>query len=104
MLTLDEPYTCDDDAALARMHALADYWYAKYKIETTWTGTTGTMRGRVLKVKFDAKIAVGNGRVWAEVDAGFLAEKLGGKKYVVGKVRDYLDPSVSLEDLEARAR
>ena len=104
MLTLDEPYDCADDVALARMHALADYWLAKYKIETRWTGTKASIRGKVLKVKFDGNIAVENGSVSAEVKAGFLAEKLGGKKYVQRKVREYLDPGVSLEELQARAK
>lgn len=104
MLTLDEPYSCEDDVALARMHALADYWLAKYQIVTTWSGAKATIRGKVLKVKFDGNIAVENGSVSAQVEAGFLAEKLGGKKYVQRKVREYLDPSVSLEELQARAK
>ena len=41
--------------------------------------------------------------VHADVDAGFLAEKLGGRKYVEGKLEDYLNPARSLEELQARA-
>ncbi len=104
MLTLDEAYSCEDDVALARMHALADYWLAKYKIRTTWNGTKARIEGKVLKVKFEGDIAVESGSVSAQVKAGFLAEKLGGKKYVQRKVREYLDLSVSLEELQARAR
>ena len=104
MLTLDESYSCSDDDALERMHALAEYWLAKYQIVTTWSGAKATIRGKVMKVKFDGKLAVEKGHITAEVDAGFLAEKLGGKKYVQRKVREYLDPTTSLEELRARAK
>ena len=41
-------------------------------------------------------------RLTADIDAGFLAERLGGKAYVEGKVNEYLDPKQTLEQLKAR--
>jgi hypothetical protein len=53
-------------------------------------------------VKFEGRVRVGDGRLVADVKAGFLAEKLGGRQYVERKLEDYLDPKRSLEELRAR--
>lgn len=103
MMRMDKPYGCDDEEALARMRALADYWWKKYQVKSEWDGGTVRLVGKKLGVKYDATVKVGGGKVVAEVEAGFLAEKLGARRYVEGKVEDYLDPAHSLAELQARA-
>ena len=87
---------------LERLKALTDYWNKKYGIAGTWSGNTLRLKGKMMGVSFDGTVAVGEGRLDANVDAGFLAEKLGGKKYVEGKLDAYLDPARTLEALRAR--
>lgn len=95
-------YDLPDDDALARLRALTDYWVKKHGVKMQWDGGTVTLSGRVMGVKFDGTVRVGGGKLVADVKAGFLAEKLGAKSYVEGKLADYLDPGKSLEELRAR--
>jgi len=99
---LDYPYSLEEDDALARLKALADYWQKKHGVKATWDGTDVHFDGRVKGVRFDGKVSIGGGRVYADVKTGFLAEKLGGKAYVKRKLADYLDPSNSIEELRSR--
>jgi hypothetical protein len=85
-----------------RLKALTDYWEKKYGIGSTWSGSSVRIKGKMMGVSFDGQVRVGDGRIDADVDAGFLAEKLGGKKYVEGKLDAYLDPSATVEALRAR--
>lgn len=103
MMNLERRYSFQDDEAVARLTALTDYWHRKHGLTCTWTGSACRVQGKVMGVKFDARVTVSGGLVHADVDAGFLAEKLGGRKYVEGKLDDYLDPARSLEELRARA-
>ena len=102
MMRMEKPYACDEDEALSRMRALADYWWAKYQVKSEWDGGKVRLVGKKLGVKYDATVTIGDGKVVAEVDAGFLAEKLGARRYVEGKVGDYLDPAHTLAQLRAR--
>ena len=99
MMTLDHRYDCDDAEALARMRALADYWARKYGVKMQWDGNRASLDGRTKGVKYKGTVVVGDGRVHADIEAGLLAEKLGGRRYVERKVREYLDPSTTLEQL-----
>ena len=99
---LDFPYQLNDDEALDRLRALSDYWLAKHRIAARWEGSDVFFDGKVKGVKFNGKVSIGGGRVHADVKTGFLAEKLGGKAYVKGKLEDYLDPAKSLDELRAR--
>ena len=78
---------------LERAKALTGYWSAKYGVKTEWSGSTGRVSGKVRGVKFNGTVRIEAGRVSADIKAGFLAEKLGGKKYVEGKIEDYLNPA-----------
>ena len=104
MMNLERPYACPDDEALTRLHALTDYWQRKHGLTAAWTAGACHVHGKVKGVKFDARVTVANGLVKADVDAGFLAEKLGGRKYVEGKLEDYLNPARTVDELRARAR
>ena len=103
MMHLERRYACSDEEALTRLHALTDYWRRKHGLSADWTGNACHVYGKVKGVKFDARGTVTAGQVRADVDAGFLAEKLGGRKYVEGKLDDYLDPAHSVAELQARA-
>jgi hypothetical protein len=85
-----------------RLKALTDYWSKKYGIGSTWSGSSVRIKGKMMGVSFDGTVRIGEGRIDADVDAGFLAEKLGGKKYVEGKLDTYLDPAASVEALRGR--
>ncbi len=102
MLTLTRRYTMPDEEALARLHALSDYWAARHGLLIAWEGQNVHLTGKVLGVRFDGRVVIGDGALEATVKAGFLAEKLGGKAYVARKLDDYLDPQNSVASLEAR--
>jgi hypothetical protein len=102
MINLERRYSFQDDQALERLTALTDYWRRKHGLTCSWTGSDCHIHGKSMGVKFDARVSVAGGRVRADVEAGFLAEKLGGRKYVEGKLDDYLDPARSLDELRAR--
>ena len=99
---LTVPYACDDEEALARLRALGDYWLAKHGVKVTWDGPRGRLVGKKMGVRYDGTVTVADRRAVCEVDAGWLADKLGAPAYVERKLRDYLDPSHSLESLLAR--
>jgi hypothetical protein len=88
--------------AIERLQALTDYWAAKHGLQVAWDGSEGQVSGKVKGVKFSGVIKVGEGRATADVKAGFLAEKLGGRQYVEGKFTDYLDPKHQVTELRAR--
>ena len=102
MRRLSVPFSMDDAEALDRLRALGAYWEAKHGVRTEWTGATGRLVGRKMGVKYDGTVRIADGVVQIEVDAGWLADKLGAPAYVERKVRDYLDPDHSLEALRAR--
>lgn len=101
-MKIDRSFTMPIDEAMDRLHALSDYWSQKYGIALTWDGPSGRIKGKVRGVSFDGRIQVEPGRLTADIKAGFLAERLGGKKYVEGKLDDYLNPAHTLAELRAR--
>ena len=74
MINLERRYSFQDDEAQARLVALTDYWHRNYGLTATWTGSACHVHGKVK-----------------------------GRKYVEGKLEDYLNPPRSLEELRARA-
>ncbi len=102
MVRHEQPYPFTDEEAVARLRALTDYWSAKHGVHTQWSEFSARLEGRKLGVKYKASVQLANGKLEAQVEVGFLAEKLGGPAYVRRKVADYLDPANSLESLQAR--
>jgi hypothetical protein len=88
--------------AVDRVRALVDYWDKRHGVKTTWTGNSAAVAGKVKGVRFSAEFTVGEGEIVAEVEVGFLAEKLGGKSYVNRKLDEYLDPQNTLASLQQR--
>lgn len=102
MMVLDRSYDLSDEDTLERMRALTDYWARKHGVRVEWRGSTVTIAGKVTGVKFEGTVRIGGGAIHAEMNAGFLAEKLGARRYVERKLDDYLDPGKSLAELRAR--
>jgi len=102
MIEYDRHYDCSDEEALTRLRSLANYWEKKFGVVGRWEDSTAFFDGKVKGVKFKGKVEIGGQYVRARVEAGFLAEKLGAKKYVTRKVDDYLDPANSIAALDAR--
>jgi hypothetical protein len=101
-MQFEKPHSFTQEEALTRLQALTDYWSAKHGVQISWSGNTGQVKGKVKGVKFEGTMTVTGDLLTADIKAGFLAEKLGGKQYVESKLDDYLDPSNSVEALQAR--
>ncbi len=103
MMKLERRYELTEEDALARAHALTDYWAKKHGVKVEWRSDSEVhLSGRVMGVKFDGVVHLGGGTIRAEMDAGFLAQKLGGRAYVERKLDDYFDPSKTVDELRAR--
>ena len=101
-MSFDKSHGFSQAEALERLQALTDYWVGKHGLKAQWDGSEGKVSGKVRGVKFSGIIKVAEGHMTAEVKAGFLAEKLGGRKYVEGKFVEYLDPKYGIAELRAR--
>lgn len=95
------PYSLSQQEAIARVQALTDYWDAQYRTHTVWEGHTGTISGRVFGISFWARFIVDPGILHGQMQVSFIAEKMGGRQYLKRKLDHYLDPGVSLEELQA---
>jgi hypothetical protein len=101
-MKLERTYDLPDEDALARLRALTDYWEKKHGIAASWSGNDVALEGKVASVRVEGNVHVESGKITADVRAGFMAEKLGGRRYVESKLDDYLAPTTSLESLRAR--
>lgn len=100
-MKLERNHSFGADEGLARLQALTSYWTKKYGVQINWNGNRARIDGKVKGVKFNGTVTVEEGRVLADIQAGFLAEKLGGRAYVEHKLESYLDPNQSIEQLRA---
>lgn len=99
-MKLEIPHELKHADAKARMKALGDYWKAKYGVKPSWSKDVGKVVGSIMGFKFDAELTVNKDAVVLEgPEPNFLV-----KKKVIGylehKLKQYLDPDVSLKDLE----
>ncbi|MCK5799245.1 MAG: polyhydroxyalkanoic acid system family protein [Deltaproteobacteria bacterium] len=99
-MNIDKKHSLDKEDALARMQALTNYW-KKHGINAQWDGDRTSISGKIKGFSFKGTLEVRSDHVHATVEANFLARKAGGA-YVERKLKDYLDPKNSLEDLKAR--
>jgi hypothetical protein len=102
MMKFDRQHGFTQDEALSRLQALTDYWKKQYGVDSRWTGATATIDGKVKGATFKGTVKVDAERLTANIEAGFLAERLGGKAYVEKKLVDYLNPATSLDELKRR--
>ncbi len=87
--------------ARARLQALGDYWGAHYNVQTEWSGYRAEIHGKVLGIRFNGVVSIEEDHVRGELLSGFWGARLGGRGYLLRKLRVYLDPSRSLEELRA---
>lgn len=101
-MKIEKNYTFEREEALNRIRALTDYW-KRHGIVSDWQDNRVKISGRIKGIKLDASVTVDDKRLHGEVKVGFLAEKLGGSQYVERKLSEYLDPAISVDDLQAKA-
>jgi len=92
----------EQQEALDRVRALTDYWSIRHGVNVEWKGNVATVAGKAKGISFSGHFVVDEKMLSASMKVGFLAERLGGRSYVEGKLRDYLNPANSLETLRAR--
>ena len=100
-MKLQYPHAFTPEEAQARIRALTDYW-TKYGIQSSWNGDSAQISGKVKGVSFSGTLRLAPGALTGEVKVGFLAEKLGGRAYVERKLAEYLDPKITLTELQSR--
>ncbi|MEO0323930.1 MAG: polyhydroxyalkanoic acid system family protein [Myxococcota bacterium] len=103
-MRFERAYALADDDVRARLRALGDYWRAKHGITLRWVSDELVeLEGSKLGVTFRGEVQVREGRITADMEANWMAKKLGAQAYVERKLDAYLDPAASLAELEARA-
>lgn len=103
-MKIERPHSYTLEEATLRVQALTDYWGKKYGIQSSWQANTAQIQGKVKGISFNGTLRIAANRMEAEVDVGFLAERLGGRAYVENKLAEYLNPQNSLGELQARAQ
>jgi len=96
------PNSLPVEEAAARLHALTDYWDVQYRTRTDWNGNRGEISGRVLGLSFRASFTVDRGCIHGELRVSALAVRMGGRGYLKRKLDHYMDPGVSLDQLQAQ--
>lgn len=96
------PYDMPQQEAMDRVRALTDYWDTRYGTRTSWEGNTGNIRGRAFRISFEATFIINPGLMNGEMTVSVLAVKMGGRRYLKGKLDEYLDPAHTLEELQQR--
>lgn len=100
-MLITHSHTLADDEARQRVVALTDYWSIRYGMTGAWRGERYQIQGKTKGIRFDATFTIAPGRVEVLVKVPFFARSI-GREYVERKLRDYLDPAVSIEALRAR--
>jgi hypothetical protein len=95
------PHQLTRDEAVARLRALTDYWDAQYGTHTSWEGHQGRISGRVLGLSFWSNFVIDEHTIHGELKVSALAVRMGGRAYLKRKFDHYMNPSVSLTELQA---
>ena len=99
MMKEDFYHSLRREDARARLQALGEYWGAHYNVHTEWDGYRATIRGKVLGIRFHGLVTINLDHVRGELFSGFWGARLGGRGYLLRKLKVYLDPHHSLEEL-----
>lgn len=98
-MNIEMPHSFDHDEARARIEALGDYFSNKYGVNVDWNGDQASIKAKYMMVKVDGTLDVGADKVDLEgPDPGRLLRKK-ARNYLEKKLRKYLDPATSVEDL-----
>jgi hypothetical protein len=100
-MKLENPHSFTKDEATARMKALTDYWDKKHGIRAEWHGSTARIKGKVKVVSFEGSFTLEDRRLIADFKVSFGGEMI-GRPYIERKLAEYLDPTITLESLQAR--
>lgn len=100
--TLEHRFTMPKDEARQRLEALGEYLRNKHGLSATWSGDSAHIAGRYLVVSINGTMTVADGVVrFVGKDPGFLWRGK-AKDYIEHKLRSYLDPARTLEQLPRR--
>ena len=101
-MKLEIPHKLKAADAKARMKELGEYWAKKYGIKPSWSKENAKVSGSIMGFSFDANIALEKDQViLSGPEPNFLVRKkvIG---YLEHKLKEYLDPKVTLEELAAK--
>jgi hypothetical protein len=100
-MKFDYPHSLVREEALSRLVRLGEYLYRRHGIQVSWSGETGTFRGKYLVIAIEGELALGEGVVHVSgKDPGLLWRKR-AIDYLKRKLEAYLDPCRPVQDLPA---
>lgn len=98
-LHIDFPTPLSVDETRRRLEALGEYLRKKHNIGVRWDGDRAEIKGRYMVVNIEGTVEVQEGKVVFDgKDPGMLWRNK-ARDYLSHKLRTYLDPSTSFEDL-----
>lgn len=98
-IELEVEHSLSPESALARMHALGEYYQNHYGAHVVWSAGSCDIQVKYVAIKLAVKVRVDDRRVHCEgPDPGFLLRKR-GTEYLRKKIARYLDPAVAIESL-----
>lgn len=99
-MELSHSHGFDEAEARERLHALSDYMQNRHGMQVTWTSEdTLQLRGKYMVVNIDAQVTIKPGVVHVQGKDPGMMLRATAKKYVGGKLEEYLDPAVPLDQL-----
>jgi len=99
-LSLTVPHSLSVEDALARVHALGDYFQNRHGMAMRWESErVGHLSGRYLLISIDGRFSVDDGAVHLDgQDPGMLLRRK-ALDYLQRKLETYLDPTTPLAEL-----
>ena len=102
-MEFEHRHTFGSDEARERVRALTDYLANKHGMQVQWTGPdTAEVRGKYTVVTIDANVRVEEGRVHVQGKDPGMLWRMPAKKYISGKLEQYLDGDRPLDALPRR--
>ena len=96
---IDFKHELSDDAARARLEALADYLHNRHGIRVAWVDGRAKFAGKYMVVKIEGELSLAAGMIhFRGQDPGILWRRR-ALRYLEAKLKRYLDPAVGLDEL-----
>ncbi|MFO0744805.1 MAG: polyhydroxyalkanoic acid system family protein [Myxococcota bacterium] len=96
-IELEVDHSLPAAVALARMHALGEYYQHRHGASVHWDDKTGDIQVKYVGLKLGVRVRVDDRRVHCEApDPGFLLRRR-GIEYLRKKIQRYLDPGTPVE-------